>query len=185
MSPQVNGELPNSAHTSAFIQHLLDYPVVSDGIHTFKTNEYGQRSLKLGDSAYQTFAAPVMPWLAKPYEYVSPYVTRADSFGDKALNHIDERFPVVKKPTGEIYNDTKGLIFLPYNKAFEGRDHVLDIYSTEVKKNGEQGAGYFGYGKAAVTTALVVSNETLNWLSTYFHVKKAEATQAANDKVNH
>lgn len=110
-------------------------------------------------------------------------MTRADSFGDKTLDAIDSRFPVVKKPTGELYADTKGLILLPYNKAFEGRDHVWDVYANEFKKN-EQ-SGVFGYGKAAVVTALVVSNETLTWISSWLSVKKKEASQAVNDKVNH
>lgn len=183
MAPQVNGELANGSSNSAFLQHLLGYPVINDGIHTIKTNELGQRSIKIGDSAYKTLAAPVLPWFAKPYEYVSPYVTRADSFGDKTLDRIDERFPVVKKPTGEIYADTKGLIWLPYNKAFEGRDHVYDVYSSEVKKTGEQG-GYIGYGKAAVATALVVSTETLSWIGSFLSAKKAQASNAVNEKVN-
>lgn len=181
-SPQVNGDLPNSTQSSAFIQHLLNYPVISDGVHTFKANEYGQRSIKLGDAAYQTFAAPVLPWFAKPYQFVSPYVQKADSIGDKTLDRIDERFPVVKKPTNDLYNDTKGLILLPYTKGLEGKDHVLDVYNTEYKKN-EQ-AGLVAHGKAAVTTVLVVSNETLTWLSSFLHAKKAATTQAVNDKIN-
>lgn len=164
-------------------KHLLDYPVISDGIHHLKSHELGQRSIKLGDSAYQTFAAPIIPWFSKPYEYVSPYVTKADSFGDKTLDRIDERFPVVKKPTNEIYADTKGLVLLPYNKGLEGRDHVLDLYSAEVKKNGEQN-GLLGYGKAALLTAFVVSNETLSWVSSFWTAKKAQASEAINEKVN-
>ncbi|KFH44778.1 hypothetical protein ACRE_044110 [Hapsidospora chrysogenum ATCC 11550] len=183
MSRQVNGELPNNAGPhSAFIQHLLDYPVISDGLHTFQTNEYGQRTLKIGDSAYKTLAAPILPLLSKPYQYVSPYVARADSFGDKALAQIDERFPAVKKPTGELLSETKGLILLPYNKAFEGRDHLFHVYSSEAKKNEQEGV--LGYGKAAVTTALVVSSETLNWLGSFLRAKKADAGQAVSDKTN-
>jgi len=121
-----------------WLQHLLNYPLISDGITTFKSNEYAQRSIKLGDSAYQTFAAPVLPWIAKPYGYISPYVQRADSIGDKALDRVDERFPVVKKPTNELYNDTRSLILLPYNKSIEGRDHVFQVYSSEIKKAEQQ-----------------------------------------------
>jgi hypothetical protein len=180
--PQVNGDLPNSTHSSLFLQHLLNYPVISDGVDTFKSNEYGQRSIKLGDAAYQTFAAPVLPWFAKPYQYVSPYVQKADSLGDKTLERIDERFPIVKKPTNDLYNETKGLILFPYNKGLEGKDHVFDVYNSEYKKN-EQ-AGIVAHGKAAVTTVLVVSNETLAWLSGLLHAKKQESSQAINDKIN-
>lgn len=179
MAPQVNGDVP-SRH-SAFVNHLLEYPVISDGVHTFKTNEYGQRSIKLGDSAYKTFAAPIIPYFAKPIEYVTPYVSKADEIGDKTLGRIDERFPVVKKPTNELYNDTKGLILFPYHKGLEGKDHVLQVYSSEYKKN-EQ-AGLVATGKAVVTTVLVVSNETLTWLSSLISQKKAEAAQTTNEKI--
>lgn len=181
MAPQVNGDIP-SRQNSAFIQHLLNYPVINDGVNTFKTNEYGQRSIKLGDSAYKTFAAPVIPWFAKPIEYVSPYVQKADELGDKTLDRIDERFPVVKKPTGELYSETRDLILFPYNKGLEGKDHVLQVYSSEYKKN-EQ-AGLVAHGRAVVTTVLVVSNETLSWLSSFLSAKKAQATHAINEKVN-
>ncbi|KAK2684791.1 hypothetical protein QWA68_016590 [Fusarium oxysporum] len=101
-SPQVNGEI-SAAQYSAFIQHLLNYPVINDGIHAFKSNEYGRRSIKLGDAAYQTFAAPIIPYFSKPYQYVWPYVQKVDSLGGNALDRIDKRFPVVKKPTEELY----------------------------------------------------------------------------------
>ncbi|KAF4976698.1 hypothetical protein FZEAL_6678 [Fusarium zealandicum] len=179
-SHQVNGDV--SAQYSAFFQHLLNYPFISDGVHTFKSNELGQRSIKLSDAAYQTFAAPVMPWFQKPYQYVSPYVQKVDSIGDKTLDRLDERFPVVKKPTEELYNDTKGLILLPIQKGLEGKDHVFQVYSSQVKKN-EQ-AGLVAHGKAAVTTVLVVSNETLSWLSSFLHQKKDEASVAINEKIN-
>ncbi|KAM4059854.1 perilipin-like protein, Mpl1 [Hirsutella rhossiliensis] len=179
--PQVNGDTSSLAHNSAFIQHLLNYPLISDGIHTFKSNEYGQRSIKLGDSAYQTFARPVIPWFAKPYQYISPYVQKADSIGDKTLDRFDEHFPVVRKPTSELYRDTRSLILLPLNKGLEGRDHVFKVYAAEVKKTEQQ--GIVAQGKAAVSTAIVVSNETLCWLGSLLSAKKAEATKAVNDKV--
>jgi hypothetical protein len=90
-----------------------------------RTNDYGQWSIKLGDSTYKTFAAFVIPWLSKPYEYVSPYITKADSFGDKTLNSLDEHFPTVKKPTAELYNDIKGIILLPYHRGLGGLNHIF------------------------------------------------------------
>lgn len=195
---QVNGDV--SAAHSAFLQvrgaparpccvapltpvapqHLLNYPVISDGITSFKANEYGQRSLQLGDSAYQTLAASVLPYLSKPYGFISPYVQRADSIGDKTLDRIDERFPVIKKPTSELYSDTRGLILLPYNKSIQGRDHLLHVYTAEVKKAEQQ--GLVAQGRAAVSTALVVSNETLSWLSSLLTAHKAEAAKRTNEK---
>lgn len=177
--------MPGIANLSTLfpgIQHLLDYPLVSDGVHTFKTNQFGQRSIKIGDSAYKTLSSSVFPWFAKPYEYVSPYVAQADTFGEKTLGKLDATFPVVKKPTNELYNDTKGLILLPFNKGIESRDHVFQIYNTEFKKTEQP--GFVAYGRAALTTALVVSNETLNWISSFLSAKKSEANSAVNEKVN-
>ncbi|KAG5960023.1 hypothetical protein E4U13_005974 [Claviceps humidiphila] len=178
----VNGNVSSSRPNSAFLKHLLNYPVISDSIDTVKSNELAQRSIKLGDSAYQTIASSVLPWLSKPYGYVSPYVARADSLGDKTLDRIDERFPIMKKPTSDLYKDTRSLILLPFNKGLEGRDHVLDVYASEVKKTEQK--GLVSQGKAAVSTAVVVSTETLGWLSSFLAAKKAEATSAVKDKAN-
>ncbi len=165
-------------------QHLLDYPVISDGISTVTSNAYAQRSIKLGDSAYQTFAVPFLPYLSRPYNtfspYFAPYVQRADSLGDKTLDRIDERFPTIKKPTSEIYNDTKSLIMLPLQKGLEGRDHVYGVFNTEAKKHSQE--GYIGQGKAAVATAFQVGNETLTYVGSYVSTKKADATEQIKEK---
>ena len=104
------------------------------------------------------------------------------ALGDKTLDRIDERFPIVKKPTNDLYNDTRSLILLPYTKGMEGRDHVLEIYASEIKKNEQK--GLVSQGKAAVSTAFVVSNETLGWLSSFLAAKKHEATTMAKEKIN-
>ncbi|KAH6961709.1 hypothetical protein BKA56DRAFT_623679 [Ilyonectria sp. MPI-CAGE-AT-0026] len=150
---QVNGGIPT--HGSVFIKHLLNYPVIQDGVH-------------------------------KADEYVSPYVQKADELGDKTLNSIDERFPIVKKPTSELYNEIKDFILLPYTRGLAGKDHVLQIYSTEYKQNEHAGlaAGLVAHGKAVFTTVLLVSNETLSWLSSFISAKMAEATQKVNDMIN-
>lgn len=154
-------------------------------METFKSNPYGQKSLQLGDSAYKTFAAPVLPYLSKPYQYVEPYVKKADDLGDKALAKVDERWPVVKKPTGELYSDAKGLVFFPYNKAFEGRNHVLDVYTREHKNlGGENGSGLLLTGKAAFTTALVISVETVKFIGDFLGQKREQAHQRVDNKVH-
>lgn len=79
-------------------------------------------------------------------------------------------------------------MLFPYNKGIEGRDHVFEVYAAEFKKGsgGEEGSkpGIVVYGRAAVATALVVSNETLSWISSFLTAKKAQAANAVNEKVN-
>jgi len=173
-APQVNGEVPHSA----FFDHLLRYPVVSDGVTTVKQNKYGQQGISLSNTAYQTLARPVIPYLAKPYEFVSPYVKKADDIGDKTLSRIDVRFPVVTKPTAEVYEDTKSLVLFPYRKSVESRDHIFHVYTDERKQIG--GDGVVPLGKAVFSTALVVTTETLTWFRTLLNATKQQVQEKAN-----
>ncbi|KAK8087114.1 perilipin-like protein- Mpl1 [Apiospora phragmitis] len=113
-----------------------------------------QKSIELGDSAYQTFAKPLLSIFARPYQYVSPYVKKADHLGAGALNKIDERLPALKKPTNELYLGGKQVVFYPVVKGKETTDHVFSIYSSECKKVG---------GEGVVTTARLLS--LLAWSS--------------------
>lgn len=172
---QVNGEVHPS---SATLSHITGYPVVSDGLTYIKKNPYGQRSIELGGSAYEMFAKPVLPYLAKPYEYVSPYVKRADDLGEQTLSKIDERVPALKKPTGELWADSKTLIFFPVHKGSEARDHVLSVYNSELKKIG--GEGLVVNGKALVSAGLVITTETLTWVGDLLRAGQAKSKEAGN-----
>lgn len=177
--PQVNGDVPHSA----FLEHLLGYPVIHDGVSTFKSNPYGQKSLELSDSAYKTFAEPVIPYFSKPYQYVSPYLKKADDLGDKTLSKVDQRFPVVKKPTGELYEDARNLVLFPYRTGLAGKDHVLTTYNSEVKKVGGENH-LIVYSKALLSTTLIVTTEVISTIGTYLGSKKKEAKSAIDEKVN-
>lgn len=152
----------------------------SDSINTFKQNPLGQKSLSLADQGYQTFAKPILPYLSKPYQYVHPYVAKLDSIGDSTLSKVDEKFPVVKKPTSELYDDATGIALFPLRKGLEVKDYVLKTYNTECKKVG--GEGPVTMGKAAVTTTLVVTSDALNWLSNYLGAKKEQTKEVVNEK---
>merc|ERR1711977_800801 len=91
MAPQVNGEAPSSA----FLSHLISYPVISDSISTFESNPYGAKSVSLGDSA---------------------------------LSPTDPKFPVVKKPTGELIDNGKAIVFFPLKKGTEGKEYVVGVF---------------------------------------------------------
>jgi len=178
MAPQVNGEKPSSA----FLSHLISYPLISDSITTFREHPLGQKSIALSNTGYDTFAKPVLPYLSKPYTYISPYVSRADSLGDSTLSKVDATFPVVKKPTSELYDDATGFAFYPLKVAGDGKEYVFNIWGSEVKKVG--GDGVVAKGKAAITTSLVVTSDALNWLSAALSKKKAEAKEVAKDKID-
>jgi len=178
MAPQVNGE----ATSSAFLSHLTSYPVISDSISTFKSNPYGAKSLDLTATGYEKFGKPFIPYLQKPYQYVSPYVAKADELGDSTLSTLESKFPSVKKPTDELINDGKSLVFYPVTIGNEGKDYVLSKYNGEVKKTQDQ--GLVGYGKAVVATGLIVSSDALHWLGNFLSQKKKQTKEVANEKLN-
>ena len=138
--------------------------------------------MKLSDTAYRRLAEPVIPYLSKPYQYVFPYLERVDQLGDQTLTKVDERFPIVKKPTDEIYADAKGFVLLPYNTGLQGKEHVLGVYSAECKKLG--GESLLVYSKALVGTFFTIGGETLDWVGAYLNARKADAKDMANEKTN-
>lgn len=177
MAPQTNGETTVS---SAFLSHLFSYPVISDSIATFKSNPYGAKSLDLTNASYEKLGKPLLPYFAKPYQYVSPYVAKADSIGDSTLSTLDSKFPVVKKPTGELVDTGKSYVFFPLKKGTEGKEYVFGVYNGEVKKVG--GEGVVTYGKAAISTGLIVGSDTLSWLGSFLAQKKEQAKEVTNEK---
>ncbi|KAJ1338634.1 sporulation-specific protein 4 [Microdochium nivale] len=173
---QVNGD----GHPSlATLSHITAYPLVSDGLTYIRKSPYGQRSIELGGNAYDRFAKPVLPYLAGGYEYVSPYVKRADDMADHALSKMDERIPALKKPTDELWADGMTLIYFPVNKGTEARDHVIGVYNSELKKIG--GDGLVVNGKALVSAGLVITTETLVWVGDLLRAGQAKSKEAGND----
>lgn len=197
MAPQVNGEAPSSAFLSvrsksylppnfyrqrliAYLQHLFSYPVISDSISTFKSNHYGAKATELTTTTYTKISSPILPYLSKPYQYVSPYVAKADSLADSSLSTLDSKFPVVKKPTGELYDEGKAIVFYPLKVGNEGKEYVLSVFGGEKKKVG--GEGVVTWAKAGIATGLVVSSDALGWLSAFLSKKKKEAKEVVNEK---
>jgi hypothetical protein len=138
---------------------------VKDTVSAYKQNPYGKKSLELGDSAYNPFAKPVRrsPLFSKPYHIVEPIVLKVDDLGDETLNKVDKRFPVLMKPTDEVVASGKEIAYFPVAKTIQTRDHLFDVYTSELKKVG--GEGLITYTKAFISAYLVVTTETLNWIA--------------------
>jgi hypothetical protein len=59
---------------------------------------------------------------------------------------------------------------------------LFEIYGSEYKKCG--GDGVVASGKALITTSLVLSTESLTYLTTWFQKAKEEAKEVVNEKTN-
>lgn len=101
---------------------------------------------------------------------------------DSTLSTLDSKFPVVKKPTGELYDGARGVVFFPLRKGSEGKEYVFGTYQKEVKKVG--GEGIVTYGKAALGTGLIVASDSWNWLGSFLSKKKVEGKEVVGEKVN-
>ena len=161
-------------------QHLTSYPVVSDAISTFKSNPYGKKSLDLSNTGYEKLVAPFIPYAKRPYGYVAPIVAKADSLGSDALSRVDNTFPIMKEDTEKIKGTVLDYAYFPFRLAGDSKNYILDTYSMEYKKCG--GDGYVAGSKAVITTGLVVTSDTLAWLSTFLGQKKDEGTDYASKK---
>lgn len=171
--------------STIYLQHLTSYPLVSDSISTFKSNPYGQKSLSIASTGYDQYGKPFLPYLQKPYSFVSPYVSRADALGDSTLSKVDDKFPIVKQETEKIRSTVLDFAHYPFKLAGDAKGYLFDTYGEEYKKCG--GDGLVARGKAVVTTGLVFTADGLAWLSQVLATKKEQGKETAKEigeKVN-
>jgi len=136
----------------------------------------------LTQHTYETLVSPFIPYAKGPYGYVAPYVAKADTLASDSLTKVDETFPIITKDTEAIKANVMDLAFFPFRLANDGKNYVLDTYGQEYKKCG--GDGYVSGGKALLTTGMVVTSDTLAWLSSFLSQKKAEGEDFASAKYN-
>ncbi|KAL9129337.1 MAG: hypothetical protein Q9217_002175 [Psora testacea] len=172
--------MTNGDASSKLLDHIKSYPVVHDGVETFKSHPVGQKSIDLTQTGYNKFVAPVVPYAKGPYGYVAPYVAKADSLASDGLTKVDETFPIVKEDTQKIKGTVLDYAYFPFRLANDGKNYVLDTYGSEYKKCG--GDGYVSGGKALITTSMVVTSDTLAWLSSFLSAKKQKGQDYAGAK---
>ena len=162
------------------MQHLYSYPAFTDSVNAIKENPLGKKSLDLSNTGYEKLISPFVPYAKGPYGYLKPYVEKGDSLAADGLTKIDDSFPILKKDTETIKGTILDFAFFPFRVANDGKDHIFDTYGSEYKKCG--GDGYVAGTKAMVTTGLVVTSDTLSWLSSFLGKKKDEGSDYAAKK---
>ena len=136
--------------------------------------------MELTQTGYNKFVAPVVPYAKGPYGYVAPYVAKADSLASDGLTKVDNTFPIVKEDTEKIKGSVIDFAYFPFRLANDSKNYVLNTYGSEYKKCG--GDGYVSGGKALITTSMVVTSDTLAWLSSFLSAKKQESQDFASTK---
>lgn len=138
--------------------------------------------MSIADHGYKSIVAPVLPYAQGPLGYVKPYVEKADELADGGLKRVDKTFPIVKEDTEKIKDTIFDYALMPFVIAGQSKRYVFKTYSNEYKKCG--GDGYIAGGKAMVTMGLVVTSDTLAWLSSFLNQKKEQTKEVVKDKTN-
>jgi len=167
--------LCDSTPADTISQHLTSYPVVSDGIKTYSSHPYGQKSITLTNDLYSKFVRPWTPYFATPYSIVAPYLAKADSLGEKGLSELDKRVPMIRSETSELKSKGKEYASWPYN-------YLLSTWEDEYKKT--SGEGYVKKVKAVVSTELKVTLDAYHFLLAFLIAKKEEGKKVVNEKAN-
>jgi hypothetical protein len=123
-APVPNGDSPRSTT----LRHLLTLPAVQDGVRVFSANPVGKMSIQLTNSAYDLVGAPILNLFNKPLAYVIPYAQRADEIGVDVLSRVEDKYPVVKKPSSELLHDAKEVAAVPVR-------HVTEVYNGAYKRS--------------------------------------------------
>jgi hypothetical protein len=146
-----NGDSPRSTT----LRHLLTLPAVQDGVRAFSANPVGKISIQLTNSAYDLVGAPILNLFNKPLAYVIPYAQRADEIGVEVLSRVEEKYPVVKKPSSELLNGAKEVAAVPVK-------HVTEVYNGAYKRSGSNHS--IASVKAATETAAIVTIQSYLFL---------------------
>lgn len=183
MAPQVNGDRPSSV----FLEHLTSYPLISDSISTYKSHPYGEKSLSLTHNTLLSLSRTLSPFLSTPFAYLSPYLHRADTLGDSTLSSLESRFPAVKKPTGEIVEDGKKIVFAPLRIGNEGREYLVREYRGQVQKAGEgigeRSGEWVKWPVAAIATGVVVAKGVVGWVGNWLGDRSKDVKEIKDEKV--
>lgn len=164
-APLTNGETPSSK----VLSHLHSYPVVHDSVETFKTHPYGSKALGLAHNTYQSVIAPFHPYLATPYSYLHPYLTRADQIGDNTLSKLETHLPIVKEDTSKV----KEVALTPYT-------YVTSTWQDEYKKTQRQD-GLVKTGIVVLSTELKIVSDACDVFLAYWN-KGKETTKKVIDE---
>jgi len=172
-----NGEKPQSK----VLSHLQTYPVVSDSLEFYKSNPYGAKSLSLLHQTYNSFVAPLHPYLQTPYSYLSPYLSRADELGDSGLSKVDTRFPIVKEDTSKLKQTVSEYVGLPFQLAGKGREYLMGTWQDEYSKTrGDQGV--VKNVKVLISTELKIGMDGYAMLVEYWQKGQKEASKKIDEK---
>ncbi|KAF2028280.1 hypothetical protein EK21DRAFT_114051 [Setomelanomma holmii] len=177
-SSQTNGDMSNNSASltngetprSRTLSHLQSYPVVHDTVETLKNTQIGTSTLNLASNTYQSVVAPFHPYLQRPYSVASPYLSKADEFGDNGLTKLETHVPLVKEDTSVL----KGYAFAPFN-------YLTGTWNEQYQRTQHRN-GVVKVGLAVISTELKIVQDGCTVFLDYWNAKKGPVKEKLNEK---
>ncbi|GJJ70162.1 hypothetical protein EMPS_02511 [Entomortierella parvispora] len=99
------------AVSATFISRVSSIPVIHDGFSTLhsyaKDNKYSRYALDTAGSAVETVNKYTEGYQSRLQPHLQPHISKVDQLATKSLDILQNRFPIVSKPTAEIVTQVK------------------------------------------------------------------------------
>lgn len=154
---------PHGIHAYLTIQHLFEYPLLSQSFDFYQKQSLGARSLDLANNIYQRTS----PYFATPASYIAPYASKLDGLGDSSLATVDKYVPAVKQTD---FGTLHSYATAPFSYVF---NTYHDEYTKTSRRDGE---GIVSTGKAFISTELRIASESLQYVADFLGPKKDQAS---------
>lgn len=125
--------------------------------------------MALATNTYNSVVAPFHPYLATPYSYLHPYLSRADELGDSTLSKIETHLPIVKEDTSKV----KEYAFAPYT-------YLKGTWEDEYSKTQRQD-GLVKTGIVVVSTELKIVQDACSVFLGYWNKGKEQAGKKVDE----
>lgn len=139
-----------------FVNRLTSLPVVSTAVtqacslyqRTKESNQVFRTSLNLAESSIKTFADTSKPYLEK----YQPQLETVNKIACDQLEKLEERYPVITKPTDELVNDGKEVCQAALKPAIDRVNAVKQYGSDKYNQGKEQMDKVVQMGQTTVQT---------------------------------
>nr|XP_022331100.1 perilipin-2-like isoform X2 [Crassostrea virginica] len=139
-----------------FVNRLTSLPVVSTAVtqacslyqRTKESNQVFRTSLNLAESSIKTFTDTSKPYLEK----YQPQLETVNKIACDQLEKLEERYPVITKPTDELVNDGKEVCQAALKPAIDRVNAVKQYGSDKYNQGKEQMDKVVQMGQTTVQT---------------------------------
>jgi len=186
---------PNSALEPQIISRVASIPLVTTACgqlttlyqQTKDSNKYIKYTLETAETSVKTVATTAMPLVNK----LEKPISTLDHLACDSLDKLEERYPLIKQPSGEVYEGTiKPVVDYSMDKVSAAKDQVNYVTKMSVDTVNcakDYGTNKVKMAKDTINQARALSVDTINSAKDYSYdqaqnVKKYTYSQLDNAK---